>query len=150
MHFNIALGRVVVDYRLVLKTCYAKYSESHERQCIGTDYTYKHEIVWKNVLGFLIIHVLGGYGGFLLLSGALSYKTILYCGDTDADPHNSNRGFFFSHMGWLMTKKHPYVIELGRKVDMSDLLADPYILSLHLTWLVNSLAHFYGTRPYDK
>jgi stearoyl-CoA desaturase (Delta-9 desaturase) len=22
--------------------------------------------------------------------------------DTNADPHNSNRGFFFSHMGWLL------------------------------------------------
>ncbi|KYN30214.1 Acyl-CoA Delta(11) desaturase [Trachymyrmex cornetzi] len=45
--------------------------------------------------------------------------------DTDADPHNSNRGFFFSHMGWLMMKKHPDVIRRGRQVDMSDVLADP-------------------------
>ncbi|CAG2122417.1 unnamed protein product, partial [Medioppia subpectinata] len=27
--------------------------------------------------------------------------------DTDADPHNSRRGFFFSHVGWLLCKKHP-------------------------------------------
>ena len=45
--------------------------------------------------------------------------------DTDADPHNSNRGFFFSHVGWLMMKKHPDVIRKGRLVDMSDILADP-------------------------
>lgn len=44
--------------------------------------------------------------------------------DTDADPHNAKRGFFFSHIGWLMTKKHPYVIELGRKIDLTDLQAD--------------------------
>ena len=25
--------------------------------------------------------------------------------DTEADPHNINNGFFFSHVGWLMTKK---------------------------------------------
>lgn len=30
--------------------------------------------------------------------------------DTDADPHNANRGFFFSHIGWLMSRKHPKVI----------------------------------------
>lgn len=29
--------------------------------------------------------------------------------DTDADPHNATRGFFFSHCGWLMSKKHPKV-----------------------------------------
>jgi len=45
--------------------------------------------------------------------------------DTDADPHNSNRGFFFSHIGWLLMKKHPEVIRRGRQVDMSDVLADP-------------------------
>ncbi|XP_063243801.1 acyl-CoA Delta-9 desaturase-like [Bacillus rossius redtenbacheri] len=114
--------------------------------------------------------------------------------DTDADPHNSKRGFFFSHMGWLMLRKHPAVKERGSTVDMSDLDTDPivvwqrrtylvvmpllcfvlpawlpvrlwgeepwtawyvaaifrYMLSLHITWLVNSAAHVWGTRPFDK
>lgn len=48
--------------------------------------------------------------------------------DTDADPHNSTRGFFFSHMGWLMSRKHPKVIEYGKRIDMSDMEADPYIM----------------------
>jgi len=26
--------------------------------------------------------------------------------ETDADPHNATRGLFFSHMGWLLVKKH--------------------------------------------
>ena len=29
--------------------------------------------------------------------------------ETDADPHNSNRGFFFAHVGWLLRRKHPEV-----------------------------------------
>jgi stearoyl-CoA desaturase (Delta-9 desaturase) len=41
--------------------------------------------------------------------------------DTNADPHNASRGFFFSHMGWLMCKKHPDVKKYGAKIDMSDL-----------------------------
>ncbi|EGI66131.1 PREDICTED: stearoyl-CoA desaturase 5-like [Acromyrmex echinatior] len=45
--------------------------------------------------------------------------------DTNSDPHNSRRGFFFSHVGWLMMKKHPDVIRCGREIDMSDILADP-------------------------
>lgn len=114
--------------------------------------------------------------------------------DTDADPHNINRGFFFAHMGWLMCKKHPEVFRKGATVDCSDVLEDPvirfqrrfyvplvtlfcfvlptivpmwlvgetfwnahlvngllrYTVSLHMTWLVNSAAHTWGYKPYDK
>ncbi|KAI5631259.1 fatty acid desaturase domain-containing protein [Phthorimaea operculella] len=220
---------------------------------IGTDYSYKHQVVWKNAIAFLLLHLLALWGAVRLLTGVASFKLLAwgllvgYAGgegitigahryythksfkakpflratlvllqtiagqnsmftwcrdhrlhhrysDTDADPHNSKRGFFFSHMGWLMTKKHPHVIELGRLIDMSDLQADwmvvyqkkyyvylyivfafliptwaavhligetwmnaflvsfvlRYVWSLHTTWLVNSAAHLYGTRPYDK
>lgn len=47
--------------------------------------------------------------------------------DTDADPHNSRRGFFFSHIGWLMLRKHKDVFEKGKTVDMSDIDADPIV-----------------------
>lgn len=47
--------------------------------------------------------------------------------ETDADPQNAMRGFFFSHIGWLMVKKHPDVIERGRTVDCSDILDDPIV-----------------------
>ncbi|KAL7302165.1 hypothetical protein TKK_0005388 [Trichogramma kaykai] len=113
--------------------------------------------------------------------------------ETDADPHNSKRGFFFSHVGWLMLKKHPDVISKGKLIDMSDILADPvvrfgeryflplktlacfvvpilvpvycwnedwyhstmaqvvrHVLSLNATWSVNSWAHMFGNKPYDK
>ncbi|XP_022596199.1 acyl-CoA desaturase-like [Seriola dumerili] len=114
--------------------------------------------------------------------------------ETNADPHNAKRGFFFSHVGWLLCRKHPSVIENGRKIDISDLKADKvvmfqrryyklsvvilcflmptlvpwyfwgeslvvayfipavlrYVLMLHGTWLVNSAAHLWGNRPYDK
>ncbi|NP_001191886.1 delta-9 desaturase-like [Acyrthosiphon pisum] len=114
--------------------------------------------------------------------------------DTNADPHNSNRGMFFSHVGWLLCRKHPDVIEKGRTIDTSDLLADPivafqkkyfwflitwacfiiptlipvyfwgetwsnswyvavllrYALTLNGIWLVNSAAHKWGAKPYDR
>lgn len=47
--------------------------------------------------------------------------------ETDADPHNSNRGFFFAHVGWLMMHKHPEVIKKGNLLDMSDILNDPVV-----------------------
>lgn len=114
--------------------------------------------------------------------------------ETDADPHNSRRGFFFSHMGWLMLKKHPQVIEKGKQIPLDDLMNDVvvriqhkyyvplfilcnfifpttlnhwlwnesllisyfvsgilrYVFSLHVTWSVNSFAHMFGHKPYDK
>lgn len=113
--------------------------------------------------------------------------------ETDADPHNAKRGFFFAHMGWLLCRKHPDVIEQGKKLDVSDLYADPiirfqhkyyfflmpvicfilpvpipvylwnetwlnafcinifrFVFTLHASWLVNSAAHMFGDRPYDK
>jgi len=114
--------------------------------------------------------------------------------ETDADPYNAMRGFFFCHVGWLLCKKHPAVKEMGAKIDMSDLANDPllafqrkfykplallccfviptmvpclfwgeslwvsyftmglfrYALTLNMTWTVNSLAHMYGSKPYDK
>jgi len=114
--------------------------------------------------------------------------------ETNADPHNANRGFFFSHVGWLLCRKHPEIMEKGRGIDMSDLLNDPvvvfqkkyykilmpllcfvlptilpvycwgeswanswfvatmfrYTFSLNVTWLVNSAAHMWGGRPYDR
>jgi len=113
--------------------------------------------------------------------------------ETNADPVNIERGFFFAHVGWLLSKKHPDVAEFGLRVDCSDMLADPvvyyqhkyyipsvllmcfilptwvpchfwgesfwtaffvatimrYTLTLNATWLVNSVAHTFGNRPYD-
>jgi stearoyl-CoA desaturase (delta-9 desaturase) len=49
--------------------------------------------------------------------------------DTEADPHNSQRGFFFAHMGWLLVKKNPKVIEAGKKLNFDDLWMD-WIVSI--------------------
>lgn len=48
--------------------------------------------------------------------------------ETDADPHNATRGFFFAHIGWLMVRKHPDVIEKGKKLELSDLKADKVVM----------------------
>ncbi|KYM91392.1 Acyl-CoA Delta(11) desaturase [Atta colombica] len=113
--------------------------------------------------------------------------------DTDADPYNARRGFFFSHIGWLLIRKHPDIVIKGATIDCSDLMQDPlvmfqkkwyrylmplcafiipmlvpwwawnenlwyswhlticrYCITLNITWLVNSVAHKWGMKPYDK
>uniref|UniRef100_T1J1E2 Protein kinase domain-containing protein n=1 Tax=Strigamia maritima TaxID=126957 RepID=T1J1E2_STRMM len=75
---------------------------------------------------------------FLMLANTIAFQNDIYewsrdhrvhhkYSETNADPHNAKRGFFFCHMGWLLTRKHPDVLSKGRSVDMSDLLADPVI-----------------------
>lgn len=75
---------------------------------------------------------------FLAFCNSLAFQNSIYewardhrvhhkFSETDADPHNATRGFFFAHMGWLLCKKHPDVKEKGKVVDMSDLLEDPIV-----------------------
>jgi stearoyl-CoA desaturase (Delta-9 desaturase) len=114
--------------------------------------------------------------------------------ETDADPHNAKRGFFFAHVGWTMLDRHPEFLKKEPLIDMSDIQADKFvmfqkkyhvimnlffcsflpliipiyfwneewkyailslvfirfILILNVTWSVNSVAHLWGNKPYDK
>lgn len=47
--------------------------------------------------------------------------------ETTSDPHDATRGLFFSHIGWLLLRKPPQVIEAGKAIDMSDILSDPVV-----------------------
>ena len=126
-----------------------------------------------------------------ILHWAVEHRVHHRHSDTDADPHNITRGFFYCHMGWLFTPRTDAFIAARREIDDSDLKADPivyyqdkyypllgplfchvlpgfigsglmddywrgvaylgffrWIITLHITWCVNSVAHTFGTRPY--
>ncbi|CAI5714158.1 hypothetical protein KXD40_007950 [Peronospora effusa] len=77
--------------------------------------------------------------------------------DTTADPHNSKRGLFFSHMGWVMVRKHKNVHLAGKKLDFSDLLADPVVtfqirhylkMVLLMCYLVPTVVGYYLGSPW--
>ncbi len=109
--------------------------------------------------------------------------------DTDADHHNSKKGFWWSHMGWMF-EPIPAMHTVPRLT--ADLLKDPYyrwlnknflllqlplgaflywigqetgaggwamvlwgipfrlVLVYHVTWLVNSATHCWGTIAYES
>lgn len=46
---------------------------------IGTDFNYKREIVWSNCFGFLLLHVIGIIGAYMLFDGSADVKTTIYC-----------------------------------------------------------------------
>ncbi|SPP89933.1 acyl-CoA desaturase [Drosophila guanche] len=125
---------------------------------------------------------------------ALDHRIHHKFSETDADPHNAKRGFFFAHVGWLFLTPHPNVVAKRKVIDMSDLEADAVCMfqrkyyiplfalcsiilpvgvpwyfwgeslwmsfwinfNMRFTWtlnvafFVNSVAHMYGNRPYDK
>lgn len=48
--------------------------------------------------------------------------------ETEADPHNATRGMVFAHVGWLLVKKHPSVVEAGKTLNFDDLINDPVVM----------------------
>ncbi|KAJ5698398.1 hypothetical protein N7462_000403 [Penicillium macrosclerotiorum] len=111
--------------------------------------------------------------------------------DTELDPYNARKGFWYSHMGWLLVRQDDIMKQWD--VDISDLENDPVVewqdryylplsvfmtyifpaliawvgwrdlpgglfwagtvrmhVGLHLTFLVNSVAHWAGSRPYSS
>lgn len=48
--------------------------------------------------------------------------------DTNSDPHNAKRGFFFSHIGWLVVRRHPDYYDKCQKINMADLESDPIVM----------------------
>lgn len=45
---------------------------------IGTDYNYKHKIVWFNAIGFLYLHLVAVYGVYLCLTGRAHILTTIW------------------------------------------------------------------------
>lgn len=52
---------------------------------IGTDYTFKRQIVWFNAIGFLVLHMCAVYGVFLMFAGHAKIWTTIYCERNFAD-----------------------------------------------------------------
>mmetsp|Transcript_621 Transcript_621/g.1454 ORF Transcript_621/g.1454 Transcript_621/m.1454 type:complete len:362 (-) Transcript_621:364-1449(-) len=80
---------------------------------------------------------------WLLITSSICYQGSIYqwavnhrihhiYSETDADPHNSTRGFFYSHFGWLILKKHPARVEAQKKIDATDLWEDPLVRYQHM------------------
>jgi stearoyl-CoA desaturase (Delta-9 desaturase) len=111
----------------------------------------------------------------------------LHVDDNERDPYSAGRGFWFSHIGWMLRyypsgdpdfsnardlerdpllafqQRHylliAIVLNVGLTIGAGFLVGDVVgtfilagilriVISHHLTFLINSLAHMWGTRPY--
>ena len=104
--------------------------------------------------------------------------------DGPGDPHDSTRGFFWAHMGWIFVAVPESELDERRRKYAADIAADPYlrwlerwywtfsiplavgfylwggwgmvvwgmavrlVATYHVTYLVNSAAHFWGYQTY--
>ena len=54
--------------------------------------------------------------------------------DTDKDPHNARRGFFWSHIGWLIYFQPQIHDPVVLRKFARDIVADPYLYALTPLW----------------
>jgi stearoyl-CoA desaturase (Delta-9 desaturase) len=75
--------------------------------------------------------------------------------DLKADPYVMFQHKHYLSIGLLVTLVFPTLVPWlvwGETLKASFFLAVTfrYVLSLHITWLINSAAHKFGMKPYDK
>lgn len=68
--------------------------------------------------------------------------------ETDADHTDSRRGFFFAHIGWKLYEYHPKTLEAFTKMDIRDILADPFVMFQHNYYPFLLLTFNYGLIPF--
>ena len=132
-------------------------------------------------------------GGSSLNNWSIHHKVHHKYSDTDGDPHNTKRGIFFCHIGWIMKYPHPeYLDKKSSLIKYFNFMKDPVVkfnhdyyfqlvlitnlivviipaivmnytlwesfliafilrsvIAYHWSFLINSAAHLYGSKPYD-
>lgn len=58
------------------------------------------------------------------ITRAMNHRVHHKWNETSADPYSTTRGYFFAHIGWMLTKRHPEYYEKEALIDGSDLLND--------------------------
>jgi stearoyl-CoA desaturase (delta-9 desaturase) len=80
---------------------------------------------WPIRVFLMIGHCIAGQNS--LFSWCRDHRVHHKSSETDSDPHNSKRGFFYAHVGWLLVKSHPDFIAQLKVTYIQDLLSDPII-----------------------
>lgn len=132
-----------VSHATALYGCYLAFTSAHIYTSLFT-----YGLYWFSMCGLLAgIHRLWSHRSFkantglqvfFMLGCTMAYQNDIIhwvrehrvhhkFSETNADPVNASRGLFFSHVGWLMVRKHPDVQKKGKVVDMSDLEQNPIL-----------------------
>lgn len=145
-----------------------------------------YEAHWSLRLVFMLFGAMAIQNSILIwASGHRTHHR--HVDDVDLDPYSAKRGFWFSHMGWMLRNypsgipnfsnandllndkmvmfQHNHYVKLvilmniGLPLALGWMLGDLWgvfllggllrlVISHHVTFFINSLAHMWGTRPY--
>ena len=145
-----------------------------------------YEAHWSLRLVFMLFGAMSIQNSILIwASGHRTHHR--YVDDVDLDPYSARRGFWFSHIGWMLRNypsgvpnfsnandllndkmvmfQHNHyvplvlVMNIGLPLALGWMLGDLWgvfllggllrlVVSHHVTFFINSLAHMWGTRPY--
>lgn len=145
-----------------------------------------YEAHWSLRLVFMLFGAMSIQNSILIwASGHRTHHR--YVDDVDLDPYSAKRGFWFSHIGWMLRNypssvpnfsnandllsdkmvmfQHNHyvplvlVMNIGLPLALGWMLGDLWgvfllggllrlVVSHHVTFFINSLAHMWGTRPY--
>jgi stearoyl-CoA desaturase (delta-9 desaturase) len=88
--------------------------------------TYKAH--WTVRLFLMIVNSIASQGS--IFHWARDHRVHHWFSDSEYDPHNSHRGFFYSHVGWLLYKKDPRIVMAGNTgfIDIQDLRDDKIVM----------------------
>ena len=56
--------------------------------------------------------------------------------DTEKDPHDASRGFWFSHLVWMLTTADVFDKREHQKRYVRDIMADPFLMFISQAWFV--------------
>ncbi|XP_032667128.1 (11Z)-hexadec-11-enoyl-CoA conjugase-like [Odontomachus brunneus] len=100
-----------------------------EGVALGAHRGFSHnQFKMSKTLKFILLFLQTMSGQNSLYNWVRDHKLHHKYSDTDADPHNASRGFFFAHIGWLLVSRHPLLLEKQRQVDMSEFKSDKLIM----------------------
>ncbi|XP_046741237.1 acyl-CoA Delta-9 desaturase-like [Diprion similis] len=95
----------------------------------GAHRLWSHRAYKANLNLRIILLILYSFAGlYSLFQWIKDHRVHHKYSDTDADPHNASRGFFFAHLGWVLVERHPECLRRGREVDLRDIYADPVVM----------------------
>lgn len=189
------LFNLIQRYYYIIPTVFALIVSSGFGITAGVHRLWSHNSYTANLpLRILLIFLFTISGQRDAYTWAHDHRVHHKFSETDADPHNCKRGFWFAHIGWVVLTPHPEVVAKRKVIDMRDLEADKVVMfqkkyyeilfaicsiavpvvvpwyfwneslwfsfwvmfncrfciTLNIAFSVNSVAHMFGSKPYDK
>lgn len=126
-----------IYWATILSTFFTAFGITAGYHRLWTHRAYNASLPLRVILAILGTNATQGSIKWWALRHRLHHRFV----DTEHDPYDSTRGFFYSHMGWMFQKPHYPRMKL---IDASDLNADPVVRFQHRYFVPLLFTLMYG------